>query len=181
MAGTRSTGLVWLAILAGFAVILAGCNSATDDPDVSDNLVSVASADPTEACVDYDGEEQDGSIVYSGVLQDITLESRPRGGSGDSVWQDVIFDEVVITYDMDEGAAPAPKTEAVQVTVPAGGTTDYPLVTVEAVDVADPTLFERGASGRIVLEFRGENVSGKPASASGNIRLFTASICGGGN
>jgi hypothetical protein len=178
-----TTKVVLLSVLAALALVAAGCNSSTDDPEVSENIVSVASADPTEACVDYDGEDQDGTIVFTGVLQSILLESRARGTSPPSVWQDVVFSDVRISYEMDvDGAipAPAPRTEAVQVTVQAGGATEYPMTTVEAVDVADGH-FERGDRGRIVLEFHGEDVSGKPATASGNIRLFTASECEGGN
>ena len=44
-------------ILALMVVALAyACNDATDDPEISDNLVSVAGFNASSACVDYDGE-----------------------------------------------------------------------------------------------------------------------------
>lgn len=187
MMAERARGLTGLALLLALSLPAGGCNSSTDDPDVSDNLVTVAGADPTEACVDWDGEpgeDANGDPVteFFGVNQSILLQSRPRGAVEDSVWQDVIFDEVRIAYEMEEGLAPPPRVEAVsEGTVPAGGTLDYPMETVLGSDVANPAYFEQGARGRIILEFRGENVAGKPATAEGNIRLFTASICEGGN
>jgi hypothetical protein len=183
MAASTKKELLLLTVLSTLLLVAAGCNSSTDDPDVSDSIVSMASADPTEACVDYDGEEDEaGVIVFSGVTQAITLESRLRGTDPPAVWQDVVLSQVRISYDMTvDGAvpAPAPQVKAMQGTVPAGGTLEYPMVTVEAVDVADGR-FERGDQGRIVLEFSGEDVSGKPVTATGNIRLFTASECGTG-
>lgn len=187
MAAWQRTRLTALSFLVVVLLLGFGCNSATDDPDVSDNLVVMTSADPTEACVDYDGVEEDvngvPTIVYTGVTQTINLESRPRGTGGTSAWQDVIFTDVTITYEMDSGLAPPPGTFPVagQLIVTSGGATAYPMVTVQAEDIADPNYFESGSRGRIVLEFSGEDVSGKPATATGNIRLFTASECEGGN
>ncbi|HHN73853.1 MAG TPA: hypothetical protein ENK10_01360 [Acidobacteria bacterium] len=163
------------------ALTLVACNNATDDLETSENVVTVSSVDPLNACVDVDGKlvdlDGDGTketTVYSSVLQDINFDSRLRGQSN-GVWSDVIFSSVAINYTL-EGNAPPNRNEAVTITVPAGGTATQELTTVLATDIA-AGFFSLGEKGRIDLIFRGKDASGKPMTARGQIPVETATSC----
>lgn len=170
-----------IALICVLAVVSAGCNSDTDDPGISVNNVTVASISPTDACVDIDGEptdtDGDGTVdsnVFTSVLQQIAFDSRTRNNF--SVHNDVIFSAVDIDYIMTAGPAPPNRTDAVTITVPAGGTASTGLNTVQARDVPS---FDSTSRGAIRLTFRGEDVTGEPATATGQTELHIATICGG--
>ncbi|MDQ7008138.1 MAG: hypothetical protein Q9Q40_12995 [Acidobacteriota bacterium] len=176
---------VWSPLAAlGLVVVLTAvaCNNATDDPGVSENVVTVSSVNPLTACVDVDGElvdlDGDGTketTVYSSVTQTINFDSRLRGQAG-GAWNDVIFSSVDINYILD-GSAPPDRSESVTITVPAGGTASQELTTVLATDIA-AGFFSLGERGRIDLVFRGEDASGEPMTARGQVPVETATSCG---
>ena len=172
--------LVALGLVA--AVTMVACNDSTDDPGISENLVTVSSVAPLNACVDVDGKlvdlDGDGTketTVYESVIQEINFDSRLRGTAA-GAFNDVIFSTVNINYILD-GSAPPNRTEAVTITVPAGETAAQELTTVLATDIA-AGYFSLGEGGRIDLIFHGEDASGEPMTARGQIPVETATGCG---
>ena len=82
MKRTSKTTLLMLLAAGSLAVFAVGCNDATDDPDVSDNLLTIESVSPTTCCVDVDGQifDTDGdgttdTTVVTGVTQRFTIGS----------------------------------------------------------------------------------------------------------
>ncbi|MDH3283231.1 MAG: hypothetical protein OEQ13_00680 [Acidobacteriota bacterium] len=171
-----------LALLFAFGVV--ACNDVTDDPKISDNLVSLSGFAPLSACVDIDGElidtTGDGTLdtsVFTSVVQSAGFDSRIRGTSS-SGFNDVIFTSVDISYEL-TGApmgVPAPRTETITVTVPAGGSASVPVTSVLAGDVV-AGFFDLATRGNVLMTFRGADVTGEPASATGRSPLETANIC----
>ncbi len=162
-------------------LVVVGCNDFTDDPEISNNLVNVSSFSPLSACVDYDGElvDTDGdgttdTTVFTSVVQDVSFDSRVRGGGG-STFNDVIFTSVNISYSVTGGTAPPPRNETITVTVPAGGSASVPVTSVIAGDI--PGNFGATTRGNIVMTFSGADASGEPASATGRTPIETANIC----
>lgn len=162
--------------------VLVGCNGPTDDPDVADALITVNSVSPTTACVDVDGErvdfDGDGTFetAFVSVVQAVNFDSRLRTGSGGE-FNDVIFDQVEITYAPDLGPPIARRREGIAVTVPSGGVASFPLTTVLADDVA--RIGTTDARGTITVKFTGKDAGGERATASGKIPLEAATACGG--
>ena len=169
-----------LAVVALAAFLLAGCNSATDEPDQSDNLVSVDSFDPLAACVDVDGEmvdvDGDGTKeqVFMDVVNTANFVSRMRGDASSS-FNDVTFTDMEIRYDMRVGTPPPTRREAVTITVPAGGTASADITTVQAYDI--PVYFHLGDEGDIVITFRGKDASGEKATTRARLPLYTRTVC----
>ncbi len=171
-------------VLLVVSLLAWGCNSSTDDPKISENLVTVKSANPTEACVDVDGElvdlDEDGTketTVFESTDQTISFDSRKRvDGVGE--FSDVIFTRVEISYELNAGTPPPTRTEGLTITVPAGGTASHGMTTVLSTDVA-AGYFVLGAQGWVHLRFTGRDASGKPADAEGQFQIRTVTACGG--
>ncbi|GEM_PF-2757174 len=180
--GTRPFFYLALSVILT-ALTAVGCNSNIEDPQESQNQVTVASVVPLQACVDYDGVmmdvDGDGTEepVYFGVAQDVKLQSRIRGNTGINKFSDVIFSSVTISYALSSGVNPPERIEAVTITVPADGFATQGIETVLGRDVVPPGFFGPGVTGTIYLRFRGEDAQGLPASATGQIPLATASVC----
>lgn len=166
-----AAGLAVLGLIAGGA----GCNSATDDPDTSENQISVAAVSPTTACVDVDG---DGTTIYN-VLQDFTLQSRTRGSNGGAVWNDAYINSVDITYTMDDGGSvPPPLSLGLSLTVKANSTGTTPVETVPVSYI--PAYFPAaGRLGHITLKFKGRDAGGEVVSVRPvDVPLRSADVCG---
>jgi hypothetical protein len=180
---TKSAPVLMLA-LALALVGAFGCNSATDDPDVSNNLVTVSSFDPVDACADYDGEladlDGDGTeddVVYTDVVQQVNFDSRMRGSGEPSAFNDVIFKQVRYDYEFDAGTPPPSRVEDITVTVPAGGGASVGLTTILAQDVRD--FIDGATRGSVKLTFTGEDAAGEDAEvAVGYTPVNPKTICG---
>ncbi len=177
----RMTRLFLVLAVAGLAtVLLAGCNSATDDPDQSENLVNVDSFDPVAACVDVDGKlvdvDGDGTKdqVFYDTINTANFTSRMRG-QANSAFNDVTFTTMEIRYDMKIGTPPPRREEGVQITVPAGGTASVDITTVEAPDI--PVYFHGGEVGDVVITFRGRDASGEKAVTRARLPIYTRTEC----
>ena len=174
--------LLVLAVLALAAATMLACNSATDDPDQSENMVKVTGFEPLGACVDIDGQMMDTNgdgtdeQVFVDVLNTAQLTSYLRGTASSSM-NDVVFTEMEIRYDLDIGSPPPTRREGVQVTVPAGGTASVDITTVESKDI--PVYFHGGEEGNIVITFRGKDVSGEPVVTTGRLPIYTRTVCEG--
>lgn len=188
MFATISRRFAACAVAATALALMAGCNSATDDPTESEARVTVSSVNPTTACVDVDGIPQDvngdgtNEQVFESVVQTINLQSRVRG-SGSSTWSDAVFTSVQIRYDMTVGIAPPTRNEGLAVTVPAAGTGSVGMTTVLADDIIN---FWRegvgagsGTRGTIRLKFTGRDAGGEPVTATGSIPIEAVGVCGG--
>lgn len=158
------------------------CNDATDDPEVSDNLVTVAGFSPSSACADFDGvpidEDEDGTIdfiAFIAVNQNVMLDSRIRGNTPNSEFLDVIFTSVDIEYAITGGTAPADRTDLITVTIPAGGNATVGITTILAGDISGN--FMSGTSGSATMTFRGADVTGEPVSAVGQTPIESANVC----
>ncbi len=170
-------------LMAVVALVAIGCNSSIDDPDKSENQVTVSGAKPTEACVDVDGEliDEDGdgtkeSRVFTSFEQTIGFSSRVRAGAK-GPFHDVIFTSVDIAYSMGRSAPPN-RTEGVTITVPSGGTSNHGMTTILSTDTA-AGYFILGDKGWIDMTFRGKDAAGKPMTATGRFQVRTATACGG--
>ncbi len=188
MFATISRRFAACAVAATALALMAGCNSATDDPTTSEAQVTVSSVNPTTACVDVDGIPQDvngdgtNEQVFESVVQTINLQSRVRG-SGSSTWSDAVFTSVQIRYDMTNGSPPPTRNEGLAVTVPAAGTGSVGLTTVLADDII--IFWREGAGsgsatrGTIRLKFTGRDAGGEPVTATGSIPIEAVAVCGG--
>lgn len=166
------------ALLAAAALgLLWGCNDATDHPTKSESILSVSKIDPPAACIDIDGTQNaQGQTVFTGVNQEVILESRVRGSSGSSAFNDAIITEYEIRYEMNPGFPPPNRIQGVSITVPADGlsqSTSIPTVLPQDI----PTYFSSTDRGTIVIIFRGHDVGGEPVSTTGRIPMVMASEC----
>jgi hypothetical protein len=173
-------------LLAALAALLllgtVACNEATDDPEISDNLVTVAGFSPLSACVDYDGEPVDENgdgtadfTTFTSVVQTVTFDSRLRGSSS-GPFLDVILTNVDVAYDLINGTNPAARTETITVTVPAGGTASVPVTSVLASDIAAGN-FGSSTTGNILMTFRGADATGEPVSTVGRTPVESVNFC----
>lgn len=171
------SAITYALLVAAAAALLCGCNDATDNPTKSESLLAVAKVDPPTACIDIDGTlNGQGQTVYTGVNQEVILESRVRGTSGSSAFNDVIIEEYEIRYEMNPGFPPPNRVQGVSITVPADGLSEATsIATVLPQDI--PTYFSATDRGTIVVIFRGHDVGGEPASATGRIPIITATEC----
>jgi hypothetical protein len=176
--------LLAIALVAPALVLLAACNKAIDDPSTSENQVTVAAVQPDTACVDVDGTLQQGStagITYQDAIQKLTFDSRVRGTTdAGSVWSDVIFTSIDVSYEMlDGGATPAPwVARPVSITVPANGTKTATLVTVPVAYIGPGLPLETpGRLGVITMVFHGTDAANQPYSTSVRIPLGTYTQC----
>jgi len=170
-------------LLVAAAALVAGCNSATDDPNQSSAIVTVSSVSPSEACVDYDGTPQDtdgdgtpDTTVYESVENTVNFESRLRN-SDSGAFRDVIFSRVDILYEMTAGPQPPNRLgEQITVSVPAGGTASLGLTTVLANDVA-AGFFDGTSRGSIRMVFHGQDVAGEPQRTEGSVPIRSVTVC----
>ncbi len=159
---TRTTFAI--AALGAVLLLASACNSGTDDPDVSQNILSVALVSPTTACVDYDG---DGTAITN-VLQNFTIQSRVRGtATGTSaVWNDAIIEAADISYTMTDGLGDIPaKRIGVTLTVKANNTGTTSVETVSVAYVAQ-YFNTPGREGQITLRFSGHDAGGEALQIS---------------
>jgi hypothetical protein len=175
------------ALSGAVLVVLAlagGCNSSTDDPKESSSRVSVAAFSPSFACADVDGEQVDldgdgtDETVFESVPQTVRLQARSRDGSNET-FSDVIFTNVVISYDMQIGPPPPSRSNGIAVTVPAGGTGEIGLDSILADDIITYWIGNYGVRGTIRFKFTGSDAGGEPVSASGATPIEAAGACGG--
>ncbi|UCF66368.1 MAG: hypothetical protein JSV80_11285, partial [Acidobacteriota bacterium] len=82
------------ALLGAFVIVVVGCNETLDDPDISENIISIVSVEPRNACVDVDGDE---SGTFWSIEQTINFQSRLRGTTL-SNFNDVVFTRVQFDY-----------------------------------------------------------------------------------
>ncbi len=186
----RYASFVIVLALGCFALVLPmGCNKSIGDPSDAENQVTVANVDPNMACADIDGTVQQsgegggGTVVFYDAKNKLTFESRVRGNADmtDSVWSDVIFTSVDITYQMNDGGdAPAPwiGRPAPAITVKANSTTTVDMITVPVADIGPGrALAESGRLGVITMVFHGKDAANQPATASVKIPLGTYNAC----
>ncbi len=177
-------------MLAAFALILAvaglaaGCSDATDDPGISGNLVTVSGVDPTEACIDVDGElvdlDGDGTeeTVFTSTENSINFTSTLRGSSSGD-FKDVLFTSMDVVYVITAGPVPPNRlNELISIEVPAGGSADFGMTTVEAQDIIDG-FFTGATEGSVRVTFRGADLSGEPASTTAQMPIRAVSVCEG--
>lgn len=178
----KALGLLAIAL----AILAAGCNSSTDDPGISGNLVSISAIDPTEACVDVDGAlldlDGDGTkddLVFVSTENAVNFESITRGLEPPTGFKDVNFTRMDVVYEITAGPQPPSRlNEGIAITVPAGGTAEFPLTTVFAQDIIDG-FFTGDTRGSIRITFRGADLAGEPATTTGLLPIRAVSVCEG--
>ena len=181
MRATIKITLFAIALVAPALVLLAACNKSIGDPNTSENQVTVAAVKPDTACVDIDGTLLGSQIVYQDALQKFTFDSRVRGTTdAGSVWSDVIFTSIDMSYEMLDGGATPPSwtNRPVAITVPANGTTDVSLVTVPVAYIGPGMVLDTsGRLGVITMTFHGADAANQPYQTTVRVPLGTYNAC----
>ena len=155
-------------LLAG---LIAGCNSTVDtEPDVVLEVQTLTIPPVT-------GSITTGTCVFTLTNSTATLKNVPKSSlAGTSPFNDIVMQDVLVTYIWDDGAGVTSAQFGVGATVPAGGTASAQFATVNALDLTTPD--RQGHTANLTLTFRGTTVSGDPVSVTTGGSL-TVNACGG--
>lgn len=175
--------ILGLVIVLGLTVMAGACNDEIDDEDESPNLLTITSADPSNICVDEDGEpvDEDGDgtitvpdeIFFVDVPVSFTITSTLKNAAAASPFNDIVLSSVEISY---SGGATAPsRSSGLTIEVPAGGSASVGVIAVSATDI--PGGFAPGARGTASFVFKGQDLAGKPARVKTTMPYETKSIC----
>ena len=149
-------------LLAATLLALAGCAGGDiDDPDNSNAVLSVQKIEPSivQAVV----------AVPANEVVDVTITSFVRAGGG-AEFADVTLTQFRVIYNPPLATGTSSLTTPITATVPAAGT--LTLTGVPVLSSADVPGAVVGSSTTATLLFEGQDLLGKPASASGTLTIL---------
>ncbi len=185
----KYTKLLTLTVVLAAAGWFAGCNSTIDnEPNV---VLEVQTLTITPITSSADGTN--GSCTYTITLATGTFKNLPKNQyAGTSPFNDIILNNVNITYTWDDGVVQSPISAGLGGSVPAGGTgtAQFLAISNQALTVDGPNdpagTGRAGHSASLGLTFNGVTVSGDAVSTStgGTLQVNSCTVnlgacCGG--
>jgi hypothetical protein len=181
-------------ILAGVLVAaaggwFAGCNGTIDkEPNVVLEVENLTIPPITSSA-----NGTNGSCTYTITQSTGTFKNKPKNQfAGESPFNDILLQNVTVTYVWDDGVSQPPVTAGLGGSVPAGGsaTAQFSVVSNAALGVDGPTdpagTGRAGHTASLGLTFAGTTVSGDAVSAKtgGSLQVNSCTVnlgacCGG--